>query len=521
MALKNLSYSTKISKEILDQKKEIIAFYAFSNFSKYFPLMNNIQKSQLLNDLLKERVLLFIPQMDITNCEIFFPEEFKNLIFKNLESVILDDYNLNQFFSFEEYETFRRISSLTIFSETKMLFEGEFCLRFKYLKNLTLVNKTKRMMPFPLKNIPKLLDKFEICGYRICFEGRLPRELLLEDCFVKDSSKLPGCEKMSIFNTYWEEPSPPIGELYLENTTFRGDVETLEILHSNDSTISINIEKNKKLKDLRLTRTIVENFTILSESTEKLTIDLETLRNKFSSLKQYKNTKELNFRFDICDAINLDFFPMNLQKICFSNSRFSIEKIIEILGKIPNDISVRFTYCNFSDEEKFKVHKIVKIPKNFLKLEIISSNINQESSSIELIPEKLKEPEILISETEKITCKNAIITKTNVYWMEKNDFIKFCNKKSKSRGIFTECFVFLKDIILLTIYDQKFKEYLTIFSSFPYSVIGPTYQSEFEIFEKYLHDDSDVSFYGQIFKKKNLTDGTIKLPSEFFLNEAN
>lgn len=505
MDIRKLSYYDKFDQELFENKKEVIGFLAFSNFMVNFPLINKSQKSFILNDIIKSEIISFIPEMNLLDTHLLFPDDFEERNLSELEEVKVDDYNLNQFFLYSD--VFLKIKSLTIITESRMLSES---FKFNYLKSLTVVNTMTKIINFPFDRLP-LLTNLELCGFYILFCDLLPETLLLEDCVINESSNLEGCSKMSLFTCYWKNPSSPKDELYIEDMEYNSDVKTLKKFHANNSKFKIDIGKNMNLEEMRFTgNNISDIYIIFPPSLKKLITDENSLLNgKCSPLESCLSLEELFLESKTEEELKIRKFPQNMKKLLLTNAKFFPENILYELNNLNNKVSISFKYCNFIiPADRIQDYKEIKLSRKISRLEIISCKNENTNNDINISSDN---QEIFIANTEKISVNEnnirAVKIFTDIINKNRDDFIRFCSEKSKET-YFKNYFLYLRDIIKISKIDnKKYSEYMEIFSFFPYKLnyrYGNYFSNreDLENFIKYAHKDTKIQIHGEKYISK-------------------
>lgn len=307
MSLLELQCKDNITIEMLEKHEALFAFLCFKNFEEYFPLLSRSNRSFILNYLISKPMISKLDEIKILDYEVTLPEDMA--ILSCLKKLTIDDYNINKFFGNWEY--FSTVEDLTIFTSVDIMFD------FGKFKRLTLANTGKEM-----RSIPEItsngLEYLHLSGFSVRFKGKLPKTLILEDCYVDRSSNLEGCESMTLICTFWENPSVPSKELILHETNFGQEISNMEVLHLSKSSFNTNISEIVNLKEFKYIGLSDPRYEDLPPTIDKLIYCF------FPPIKG--NTWSHGIREMILKDVNDSmFFPNSLERLTLSNSKISCD----------------------------------------------------------------------------------------------------------------------------------------------------------------------------------------------------
>lgn len=307
MSLIELQCKSEIPLDIVDKHEALLTFLCFKNFEDNFPLLSKKSKNSILNILILRPVILYIDEIKILDFEVNFPSSLP--VLKNLKKITIDDYNINNFL--QNWNLFPNIRELEIHSSVDISLEDGI---FSGIERLTIVNTVNEIKPAP-KLSCKNLEYLFLSGFSVEFVNKLPSVLVLEDCIVRRSENLPGCNSLTLTSSFWKFPSVPVDELFLDESDYSTKITSLKVLHLRESKISTNLQEISGLRELKFIRT-EPTFENMPDTIEKFIYDFSS---PITGLIWANNVKELILR-DLPDEFE---FPVNLQRLTISNSKLS------------------------------------------------------------------------------------------------------------------------------------------------------------------------------------------------------
>lgn len=498
--MENLLTLTKdIPEDFLNDNIYVLIFMMFENFRKYFPLLGENQKSLLLNRFIFHESAQFICKMDLKDIELNFGEDTP--IFNNLKELIIDDYNINQVIS--RYSSFPTLESIEIDTTVEIDFNFS---NFTKLKKIKIINTGERIKPCP--NISNLeIEYLFLSGFALSFSGdKLPKELHLENCYVTSNNQLIGCEIMYLCSVIWEGvKSYPSRELYIDDVDYEysDDLIGLDVCHVNNSVFHCDFQKLTNLKSLRFTDKRSKNnlFYEFPVSLEKLYIDfffIKTCKNpKISYPDNIAEFYMINNKEDFISHCNI---PLNAKKVLFTRCFLSINDVLLNINRhnIPvNNLEISFSKIN--EEYSFEC---TEIPRKIKKFTIRECCIER-SSTLSADEDQI----VIITKTSGINVKEYNMEhrfSSDILNMNETDFLNICYSASKLAS-YKDYSKTLDDISSLKVIDEKkYKMFMKIFNSFPYSISGGLTTEEFDYFMTNAHKDSRIVLHSTYWSKDKL-----------------
>jgi hypothetical protein len=231
----------------IEEKMDILTIFAFKEINSVAPLLNHHEKEELLEYLINSRSLPYIPEFNLLRIHVNL---LTDINYKVLKKVTVDEMNLNQILIMIKKNLFPALEDLTIYTGGLIVFEN-----LPKLKKLCLYNMTRDLLEIPLlpRDSTNNIEHLELSGYKIEFKGKLPKYLLLVQCYVINSGGLSGCETLIMSGVHWNTPSYPSKYLHVEGCEIMGNPpETLEELHLVDCKVRYNLSNLKNLKFFKM-----------------------------------------------------------------------------------------------------------------------------------------------------------------------------------------------------------------------------------------------------------------------------
>lgn len=442
---------------------DVLTIMAFHNIDEVAPILSNKEHEDLLDHLIDSRSLPYISTFNIRRIHVDIPTDINYML---LSKIVVDEMNLTQILIMIGQRRFPNLKYLEIYTGGNIVFKN-----LPQLETLCIYNMTDDILNLPLISDTSHIECLKLSGYKVEFTGRLPKRLVLEQCYVKNSSKLPGCEEMILHSSRWDTPSFPSISLHVEYMTYEHQppptLSSIELVHclarfNLDRFVSLRYLKMLYLhpdSDIR-SRTNLNIDTIIASDIDILTQEID-----ISSVKKIAISSLKNNMLPI-NELNLARRTPLAKEVIFYKCFMELNKVIEFLPKSVVKLSI--TDCVLGSE-------IAVIPNNVENLQFFYCTSN---SPYITIPRNLPslisighQPIISIANNPPLKYN---VSKTEVLLMSLNEFRLYCisHMRKDNKNIFNEYNDVFNDIMgsMSWCEFEISKQMLDIFNKYPYNI---------------------------------------------------